>query len=315
MSMSNPKVIPPTVADAIDGEMQALMDQYLLNRRPVSLDDYDWGDIRPDTVERDLIEALYFVSLVECNPWGPAEELLAAADRGHAPWLRRFIELNWLPEERMHHVPCREYLIRSGEYDAADIDSAISEVRSRGFVTGTGYTPLEAVTYGWLQELITWRFYEAMASYLLAESKNGAPVDHVLLNILRNIAKQENFHRFMYLSGVEVSLKHAPHTKRQVIGVVADFLMPGHHMVPHLQPRAPAWAIKFGLPLVGMLRDICRDLVRLVGYNGLGQAIIFYGRGHKLPWNLRAVSSVLAPLARPYHSPLNYLAGRLVARI
>ena len=310
--MSDSDLQMTSAEEKTDEAMQALLERYLPGRRPVSIDDYDWRQIRPGAVDHDILEALSFVTLVESNPEAPAQVLLAAADRGNAPWLRRFIQQTWLPEERMHHVPYREYLIRSGAYQVAEIDSEIDKVRARGFIYGQGYTPLQSATYGWLQELLTWHFYEAMGSYLRIGDGRGSPGDPVLAKIVGDIAKQENFHRYVYLSGAKTVLKYAPHRKSEVINTVAEFLMPGHHMAPELQPKAPAWALKFNLSFRKLFHEICATLVDLIGYKGLGQTAVLYGTLHQIPWYFKVPGTVLTPLSKPYHSPVNHLIGRLL---
>jgi len=281
----------------------------------VSLEDYDWSQIKPETVDQDLVGAVGLVTLVESNPTAPGEKILAAADRSDAPWLRRFITQTWLPEEGMHHVPFKEYLIRAGIHEKSFLDSEIAKVMERGFVHGEGYTEVKAATYGWLQELITWRFYGSMHSYLLSNSTKENPADPVLLKILSDIAKQENFHRHIYLSGVKTVLKYAPERKGEVIEATAEFLMPGHHMAPEWQSKAPQWSVKFNFRVRSLLHDVTRDLVVLTGYKGLGQATIMYGSSHSIHWYLRPLVMLLNPLSLPYSSPLNYLAGRFLAKV
>ena len=303
-----------TTTSRIDAEMQAILDRYLPNRRPMSPDDYDWNQIRPESVDRDFLEAVGFVTLVEANPKDPGGQIIAAADRSNAPWLRRFITQTWLPEEGMHHVPFKEYLIRSNAYDEDFLNDEISKVIDRGFVHGAGYTDLQAATYGWLQELITWRFYDAMRDYLLSKATDDDPADPVMLKILADIAKQENFHRHVYLTGAKTILKHQPQRKSEVVTAVAEFLMPGHHMAPDWQPKAPLWSEKFNFPLKQVIRDIARGMVELTGHRGLGQATILYGARNEIHWYLRPIVAILYPLSLPFSSPVNYLSGRLIAR-
>ena len=312
-----PPASPPstTTTSRIDAEMQAILDRYLPNRRPMSPDDYDWNQIRPESVDRDFLEAVGFVTLVEANPKDPGGQIIAAADRSNAPWLRRFITQTWLPEEGMHHVPFKEYLIRSGAYDEDFLDDEISKVIDRGFVHGAGYTDLQAATYGWLQELITWRFYDSMRDYLLSKATDDNPADPVMLKILADIARQENFHRHVYLTGAKTILKHQPQRKGEVVTAVAEFLMPGHHMAPDWQPKAPLWSEKFNFPLKQVIRDIARGMVELTGHRGLGQATILYGARNQIHWYLRPVVAILYPLSLPFSSPINYLSGRLIARV
>ena len=298
----------------IEAEMQSVLDRYLPGRRAMAVEDYDWDLIRPETVDRDFLEAVGFVTLVEANPKDPGGQILAAADRSNAPWLRRFITQTWLPEEGMHHAPFKEYLIRSGAYDEDFLDDEISKVVDRGFVHGTGYSELQAATYGWLQELITWRFYDAMRDYLLSRATDDNPADPVMVKILADIAKQENFHRHVYLTGAKTVLKHQPERKGEVVTAVAEFLMPGHHMAPDWQPKAPVWSEKFNFPLKGVIHDIAHGMVSLTGYRGLGQAAILYGVRNDIHWYLRPVVALLRLLSLPPASPTNYLAGRLIAR-
>ncbi len=304
-----------SVDQRIDEEMQALLDYHLPGRSPVSPDDYDWQAIRPDAVGQDILDSLTFVTLVECHPGFPASKLLAAADRGGAPWLRRFIDQTWLPEEKMHHAPYKEYLVRSGTLPREVIDSRIDDVYSRGFVYGEGYTALQAATYGWIQELITWRFYEAMRSHLIAAQRRGDPSDPVLIKVLGDIAKQENFHRHIYLSGAQTILKHAPERKREVVSTLVEFMMPGHHTVPDMQPNAQKWATAVNLSFRTLTHDIVDGVRGLIGYKGLGQTAVLYGSRHPGPWHIKALVKVFKPFARPYGSPANALLGRLIARL
>ena len=296
-------------------EMQSLFDHYLPYRRPVSLEDYDWQLIKPQTVDQQFLEALGFVTLVESNPTAPGANILAAADRSNAPWLRHFITQTWLPEESMHHVPYKEYLVRSGTYGKAFLDAEIDKVVERGFVHGNNYTELQAATYGWLQELITWRFYDAMRSYLISNGTQENPPDSVLVKILGDIAKQENFHRHIYLTGAKTVLKYSPDRKEEVVATVAEFLMPGHEMAPDWQPKAPIWSKKFNFPIRQLMHDIVRGLLDLTGYNGLGQAAILYGSKNRIHWYFKPIVTALTPLSWAQTSPLNYLTGRLIARI
>ena len=314
MGKSQPLTL--STAKRIDEEMQPILDQYLPNRRPVSLEDYDWERIQPEKTDGDFLDALGFVTLVESNPEAPGAQILAAADRSHAPWLRRFITQTWLPEESMHHVPYREYIIRAGAYKDSFIDSEIDKVVERGFVHGEGYTELQAATYGWLQELITWRFYESMRGYLVEKgNREGTSPDPVLVKILGDIAKQENFHRHIYLTGVRAVLKHAPQRKREVVQAAGEFLMPGHHMAPDWQPRAPTWSRKFKFSHKKLAYDITSGLVEMTGYNGLGQGAVLYAIKNEVFWYFKASTLLLAPATRIYSSPVNYLVGRLLARV
>ena len=250
----------------------------------------------------DVLESLRFACLVESNPKDVANNsLLPAADRDDAPWLRRFVTTTWLPEESMHGVIFREYLIRSGAMQPAEIDAEIKEVQKRGFPLGNGYSALEACAYGWIQEMITWRFYQSMQQHA------GDPL---LSKILNDVGKQENFHRYVYLTGAKTILKHEPSRKKEVIKTVTNFTMPGHHMAPELQRDAPKWAKQFNFPLHLLLRDISKGLVEMVGHEGLGEIILSYG-AKNLPWYLKAPLAPLKIVAKSPIPPTHRIVGKL----
>lgn len=253
----------------------------------------------------DVLESLRFACLVESNPKYIANNsLLPAADRSNARWLRRFVTTTWLPQESMHGVIFREYLIRSGAMQPAEIDADIKEVQERGFTFGNDYTALQACTYGWIQEMITWRFYQSMQQYA------GEPV---LSQILNDVGKQENFHRFVYFTGAKTILKRHPDRKREVREVIetaANFTMPGHYMVPELQPQSTKWAKQFEFPFRTLYREISNGLVELVGHEGLGEIILSYG-AKNAPWYLKAPLTPLRVVAKSPIPPTNRIVGKL----
>ena len=303
--------------ESIEREMHFFMDRYLPKRKPISLDDYDWSVIGNSFADVEFMEAVAFVTLVESNPEAPAQVLLAASDRSNSSWLRRFINETWLQEESMHAVPYKEYLIRTGSYSRTFIETEIKKVIDRGFIHGSGYTELQAATYGWLQELITWRFYETMREYLQNQQEAEEPSHKLLIKILDDIAKQENFHRHVYKTGIATILKYQPFRKSEVVKAATQFIMPGHHMAPEWQSKAPQWAIKFNFPLKKLVQDMTKGLVEFTGYRGLGQTSLLYGSHNKtfFPWHLRALISALKPVANwSYNSPFNYITGRIIAK-
>ena len=313
--MSGVSLLSSPVSDRIEEEMQLVLDRYLPHRSPLRVDDYRWDEVRPDAVDQEFIDALTFVTLVESNPTAAAENLLAAADRGNAPWLRQFVTQTWHPEESMHPVVFREYLVSSGAITALEVDRQIQDSNDRGLEYGKGYSDLQGATYGWLQELITWRFYEAMRDHVLSNGGPDKPTDMVLVKVLGDVAKQENFHRYIYLCGIRTILKHAPERKWEVVSTVGEFLMPGHHMTPEMQTQAPQWSEKVGFSHRKLGYDIVGEMIALTGYNGLAQASLRYAKTHDVFWYLKVPGVVLSPFSGPSWSPVNALVGRVLARM
>jgi len=268
----------------INDVMQRTLDKYLPHRKPVSLLDYFWWKIKPERVDDDIFDAIVFVGLVEANPRAPGDRILRAAEKSKAPWLTRFIKQTGLPEEGMHHVPFKEYLIRSERIDEATIDDLINDVKARGFDYGQKHSDVMAATYGWLQELITQRFYEAMGRYLVERGQEqGTEHDEVLVKILTDIGTQENFHRYIYLEGVKTILKHSPERRDEVIDAASSFVMPGHFMAPDGQVKAPKWGRKIGFPLTNFANEVSEVLTELIGVDGLGETTIRYFSKNMVP--------------------------------
>lgn len=297
--LRNTSEVVPLDMNSVNEKMHALLNRYLPKRKPLVLENYDWDAIQPDLIDPDLLQCLRFVAEVESFPDKPAEHLLKSADKGGATWQRRFVEDIWLPEERMHGVLLRECAIRYGIPQPL-IDEEIEQVRAREFKIGVNYSPLKADIYGFLQEATTWRFYQAMQS---------ATPDPVLNKVLNDIAKQENFHRYIYLGGAKSTLEHNPNAAKEVVEAVAEFIMPGEHMVPELNREAPRWARKFNFSSRTALRDRIIGLVDLIGHTGLGKATIAYlAKNDAVTWYMKALS---VPLDKLHISPTYYLFGKL----
>jgi len=86
--------------------------------------------------------------------------------------------------------------------------------------------------------------------------------------------------------------------------------MPGHHMVPELQPDAPKWAKKFGFPHQVLFRDISEGLVEMVGHKGLGEIVLSYG-AKNLPWYLKVPLTPLNIVAKSPIPPTYRIVGKL----
>ena len=295
---SKPENVIPNMRP-VNEEMHGLLDRYAPKRRPLALEDYDLDAIQVDLISPDLAQCLRFVAEVESFSDKPAKHLLESADNSGATWQRNFVEDIWFPEEQMHGVLLRELAIRCGVSQSL-IDGEIEQVRAREFKIGANYSSLKANTYGFLQEATTWRFYQAMQS---------ATFDPVLKRVLNDIARQENFHRHVYLEGAETILKHNPNAGGEVVEAVAEFIMPGEHMVPELNREAPRWAKKFNFQARTASRDRIDALVSMIGHKGLGKAIIAYlAKNRTTPWHMKALS---VPLNRINIPPIYYLFGKL----
>ncbi len=150
-----------------------------------------------------------------------------------------------------------------------------------------------------------------MIGYLQRRGKDNGS-DPVLLKILGDIASQENFHRYVFLTGAKTILKHQPHRKKEVVNAAAAFIMPGHQVVPHLQPLASGWSAKFRFSHRQLAEETARELLGLVGYHGLGRATMGYAFNNPVFWYFKVIALLASPFTWFHRSPVNYLAGRLI---
>ncbi len=286
------------------GRMDALLDRYLPRRKPLGPEGYNWNSLNLDDLSNDLVECLTFISLVESNPDEPAKRLIDAANRDGTSWLTRFITECWLPEERNHGAVYGEYLVRSGVMTRESLDQEVDTVKRRDFVIGDDYRAAEACTYGWLQELITWRFYQAIHMHMTRSThEHQTPTTTALKDLVSNVAKEENFHRYIYFEGIRELLNEDPTRVKQVVRAVAEFEMPGHHMAPEYQVKAPNWAQMLKFPYRVVFGDIASGLRELIGYRGLGQSIIGYVKRNEMSnlikWPVQAVDWTIRPRSLP----------------
>jgi len=213
----------------VDTAMNGLLDRYLPRRRPISFDDYDWNQMRPEKVDPVLRKSTWFVNSVESNAQDAGANIASASRKGKVTWLGRFEE-KWEEEEIMHGQIFREWFIKSDLVSQQEIDAQIQAVRDRGFRIGEGFNELEAASYGWPQETTGMYFYKSMINYA-KQSENG--YDPVLVKILTDVMSQENFHRYVYFMGMKATLKYFPQRfGKDVVHTLVNFQMPGHVKYP-----------------------------------------------------------------------------------
>ncbi|MBI2334501.1 acyl-ACP desaturase [Candidatus Daviesbacteria bacterium] len=287
-----------------DQEMHGLLEGYekmaltKRTRRPLQVDDYQWGKVNPDLVSPTVIRALEFVAKVERPPKSYAAPILKAADRDGVTSLRRFIVKTWLPEETQHGVLLRQAAIAYGAVSEEELDRDLARIDQLDFPIGRGYTAGKATTYGWIQELITHLFYIAM--------RNNTQ-DPVLREALADLAAQEMFHSWMY-----DQFRERVATPGDTVEATENFLMPGHITSPELQQQSTGWARKLGFNFRRMRQTLATGIVEQAGYQGLGQVATSGLIRNDVPPPLRVVLSI----ADRIHNPaINGQIGRIAARI
>lgn len=295
--------------DDVNAEMDTFLKHYSSRHELFSPDKYPLSQIDIDSLNPFFKKAIIFVANVESNPKDPADRFLEAAERSGASWMTKFVTDTWHPEETWHGILLREAAISCRIISEQQIDQEIEQVKARGFNIGVGYNAIEAGLYGRFQEKFTKEFYDGL-------KRNTQ--DKTLQAIFRDLAKQENFHGMVQLAGLKSVLKHNPHIsswiKEQIISAMAEFKMPGNVMVPeHQAALAQDRSFTFSIP--NLLKQLAKEFIPLVGYDGLGKAALSYAINDPekvIPSYISKLRPLLVGLQAINNSFLNTLAGRVV---
>lgn len=138
---------------------------------------------------------------------------------------------NWGYEESKHALALREYLVRTGQRDPADVQALTADVLSRSWTLPFD-TPRRMVVYGALQEKATWMIYR---HHLVAARR---ATDEVLAAIYAFIARDEAAHAGFYQDVLQACFEEdRPGTLRDVHHVLLRFTMPAHDLVPDYDDR------------------------------------------------------------------------------
>ncbi|MEK6837346.1 MAG: acyl-ACP desaturase [Nanoarchaeota archaeon] len=270
---------------AINDEMQDFLNRYPpLPGIDVRKYDFDRVCTDPEVLGIYALRSEWFAALIESNPSPPAERLHESAERSKASWLHRFVDDTWLPQESTHSEPFQMHLLHSGFAKNWFTKDWEDYVHQQEFTIGKDYTAMMAVTYGWLQELLTLRFYQALFSHIRNTNvvvNEGRYKDPVLAQILIDIGKQENFHRHFYLTAMRTTLKHRPDLKEEFIEALTKFDMPHTVMLPDCERySAGKFAKHIGFDTKSTASDIASVVLELGGYEGMGRAAMLYSANH-----------------------------------
>lgn len=293
---------------SVNDSMHNLLRKYSLRHKLLSPKDYRLDRVKPALASPSFKQAAEFVANVESNPKKPADRFLEAADRSGATWLTTFIKGTWHPEEEGHGDVTRAAAISCQAKSEEELDKTIAIVHLRPFPIGEGYNAFRAGTYGVVQERFTQGFYEAM---------KDATDDPVLKQVYSDLARQENFHRFVQLKALEAALKYNPKERlwiiKEIITALSEFIMPGNVMAPDLQQTVAKRTDSLGFSIPAQLKKLANDLVPVIGYDGVGEAAIAYALKDPegiVPENVHR----LRPLLLGLHAVNNPLINGLVAK-
>jgi hypothetical protein len=210
-----------------------------------------------DMTEDDFHGILKLAMLTEC-----ATDLYAAAisERGRqydAPWLVRFNERVWVPDEYMHAEPFKLALLSVG-FSEEELDREIAETQAGQFVHVGGDTPVNVCTFGMVQEYLTDHYHGLIAKLL----KPAAPK---LAAMTFHIKQRETLHMVWYRNMAAMQVAAKPEYVHDVAYELAKFRLPGNSLIPHLQSRAVEWLPKMGADFTQLTRDLIRHIYLITG--------------------------------------------------
>ena len=202
--------------------------------------------------EDDFAGALKLALLTECATETYGDAFAERARRFDAPWLGRFNEQVWVPDELTHHTPYK-YILMSMGFAEAELDREIRDVQSTNYVHNGGDTPVHVTTFGIVQDYLTDNWHGLIAELLRQASPEAS-------YMATRIKRRETLHTAWYRDMVALQVEANPRLLPLVAEGLSRFEMPGNQLVPHLQKLAGGW-----MPLMGADFDrITRDLVRTI---------------------------------------------------
>ena len=295
--------LPKTAAP----KLEALVDQIV--DRPGDLIDideirasHDRLDIR-DVVatlpsgftEGDFVGVLKLAMLTECATDSYAAVFERGAKEYDAPWLGRFNQDIWVPDEHTHYTPYMPMLLSMG-FSEEELDREIREVREKPYDHCCGSTPIELTTYGVIQEYLTDHWHGLIGKLL----KERAPYASHCVNLVK---RRETLHTMWYRDMTAVQVEENP----EMLGMVADtmisFEMPGTSLVPELGTRATEWMGKVDVNFKQMAFDFVRtfsEVSKTMRRNGELLMEIAVRRGYRMgPFPPALVQRALNMLGGP----------------
>jgi hypothetical protein len=202
--------------------------------------------------EDDWVSILRLAMLTECATASYAEQIGLRAVWYDAPWLARFNDQVWTPDELTHHTPYKSILLRMG-FSEAEIDRDLEEARAREYEHAGGDTPVHVATFGMVQEYLTDHWHGLIARLF----KPAAPKAAFVTNLIK---KRETMHTLWYRDMAAVQIEANPEMVTYVSEELHRFRMPGNSVAPELQARAGDWLPRMNTDF----SQVARDLARLV---------------------------------------------------
>ena len=245
--------------------------------------------------EDDFVGMLKLAMLTESATDSYAAVFEEGARQYGAPWLSRFNQRVWVPDEHTHYTPYKLMLLSLGHAEE-ELLGEVRDVRGAHYEHCCGKSPVELTTYGVIQEYLTDHWHGLIARLL----KQGAPRAAQVVNRVKG---RETLHTVWYRDMTAVQVEENPEMLEMVAETICSFQMPGTSLVPHLGGRATDWMSRANVDFVRLARELVRNFSEVaVSVRRTGELLIDIAvhRGSRLgPFPPRLVQRALNRLGGP----------------
>ena len=303
MSVANGYYLPTSAATRLD----ALVDQIEANPGPLvnpaemraaseGLDVREVVHHLPEGMtDEDLVGILKLAMLTECATDSYSAVFRDGAAEFDAPWLGRFNERVWTPDEHTHYTPYK-LMLQSLGYSEEELDREMTEVQARNYEHCCGRSPVELTTYGIIQEYLTDNWHGMIGQMLKPTAPYAA-------KCTARVKRRETLHTAWYRGMTAVQIEENPEMLGMVADTIQTFQMPGTSLVPQFGSRSVEWMSKANVDFSRVARDFVRNFYEVAGsMKRAGQLFIELaaGRGvHMGPLPLDSVRRVLNRIGGP----------------
>ena len=209
--------------------------------------------------EQDFTEILKLAMLTECATESYAAVFKEGARVHDAPWLARFTERTWVPDELTHATPFKAMLLSLG-FSEEELDREITDVQGTHYEHTSGITPIELTTYGMIQEQLTDQWHGLIATLI----KPAAPYAAHMANRVKG---RETLHCKWYREMTAVQVAGNPALLGPVADTIMDFQMPGDQLAPELQNKVLRWMPHLKVDFARVARDLVKNFGEVAGNN------------------------------------------------
>ena len=215
------------------------------------------AQLPPELSEEDFVGILRLALLTECATESYSNVISSIGRRFDAPWLSRFTEDVWAPDEITHHTPYR-YMLQALGFSDEELCRDIRETQEKQYVHPGSYTPVHITTFGMLQEYLTDSYHGLIARHL----KAAAPVE---ASMVYRVKRRETLHTIWYRDMTAIQLEANPRLVQDVATEILSFDMPGASLVPDLQAQGKRWQQLMGINVEQVFRDLLRLVHEMLG--------------------------------------------------